>query len=64
MIYDMAYLRIDINLVTLATLSPWSDSESFSLTATIDLFDFWLKCFDKNDLEHSNMYIETMKDLF
>ena len=35
-----------------------------SLSATIDFIDFWLKCFDRNYLSGSNMYIETMPDLY
>ena len=28
----------------------------FSLSETFDLIDCWIKCFDQNYLEHSNMY--------
>ena len=35
-----------------------------SLGATFDFIDCWLKCFDINYQDRSNMYIEDMQDFF
>ena len=35
-----------------------------SLSATFDIIDCWIKCFDKNYIEHYNVYNENMKGLF
>ena len=47
------------------TLPFHSTTESFiSLGETINFIDCWLKFYDRNCLDCSNMYIETMKSLF